>query len=301
MAKSAANREKTVLSVVYFPQLGYLVGGRDLQADVAFSIKGKNYYKTKEMARLDGELGDIETSLHGKETEIINGLYQHIQHVDFSYLVDFIGEVDAICAMALFAEAYGGAPPTFTDAEVVEVGAAAIPNAPRRGKARHVQPWSVSNNYFGKRCILPGGTPVLCEIGQIAAMAQAGFYLPFATLKLPLFDRILVKPRKRESLKEGVSTFHAEMLAIKDILLLHTPNTLCLVDDPGRGTNLSDGISLFMAFSELSSAKILFAATSYSLSNSAVGDASIAGLPYLRGGKASSTGTTIPGDVGRGT
>ncbi|KAI5169622.1 DNA mismatch repair protein MutS [Pancytospora epiphaga] len=269
IAKDTANSKNVILSVVYFPQLGYLIETRDLCEDVVFSINGKNYYKTSEMRGLDRTLGDIETSLYNRVSWVINDIVREIQQTDFSYLTDFIGTVDVICAMALFSEQHACVPPIFSDSfEFIDIGSRVISPGSQRGKLLNENSiWNVKNIYFGKRCILPEGASILVDIGQIVIMGLAGYYLPYTVVRIPLFCSIIIKPRKKGFEKERVSSFYAEVMAMKEILMLYRLNSLCLIDDPGRGTTPADGISLFMAFSESIDAKVYLATTNHNFTN----------------------------------
>ncbi|KAI4291282.1 DNA mismatch repair protein MutS [Pancytospora philotis] len=263
-ARLMADKHGAELSVLYFPQLGYLVESKRELEGRLFSIKNKSYYKTEEMRCLDMELGDAEVELSHREAEVITALRNDVQSADLGPLIDYIGEVDALCSMIVFAEAHGCRPPLFTENEVIKIGHAT--NAAKRTThasgmvIRHSDAnrlWKVADLTVNRRAIAADAENLLTELGQIVVLAQAGFSLPYKRLELPLFDNVLVKMRQKDSVHRDQSTFLAEVAALAEVFNLCSSKSLCLLDSPGRGTNYADSMAILMGCTAVLPARIL--------------------------------------------
>ncbi|MCI0661519.1 MAG: DNA mismatch repair protein MutS [Acidobacteria bacterium] len=111
-----------------------------------------------------------------------------------------------------------------------------------------------------------GGKSVyLKQAALIAILAQMGSFVPAASAKIALLDRIFTRVGASDNLARGRSTFMVEMTETSNILNTATPRSLVLLDEVGRGTATFDGLSLAWAIAEYihdnprHSAKTLFA------------------------------------------
>lgn len=111
-----------------------------------------------------------------------------------------------------------------------------------------------------------GGKSVfLKQTALIVIMAQMGSFVPAASARISLVDRIFTRVGASDNLAQGRSTFMVEMTETSNILNTATPRSLVLLDEVGRGTATFDGLSLAWAIAEYlhdhprHSAKTLFA------------------------------------------
>jgi DNA mismatch repair protein MutS len=98
-------------------------------------------------------------------------------------------------------------------------------------------------NASGKSCYLR-------QVGLIQLMAQTGSYVPAASARLGICDRIFTRVGAVDDLATGQSTFMVEMNETANILNHATAKSLVLLDEIGRGTATFDGLSIAWAVAE---------------------------------------------------
>ncbi len=95
-------------------------------------------------------------------------------------------------------------------------------------------------------------------------MAHMGSFVPAASARIPLTDRIFTRIGARDELDRGNSTFMVEMLETANILHNLTSRSFVVLDEIGRGTSTYDGMSIAWAILEYLArsehqARVLFA------------------------------------------
>jgi DNA mismatch repair protein MutS len=98
-------------------------------------------------------------------------------------------------------------------------------------------------NASGKSCYLR-------QTGLLQLMAQMGSWIPAASARLGIADRIFTRVGAGDDLAAGQSTFMVEMAETANILHHATPRSLVLLDEIGRGTATFDGLSIAWAVAE---------------------------------------------------
>ncbi len=97
---------------------------------------------------------------------------------------------------------------------------------------------------------MSGKSTFLRQVALIALMAQAGSFVPAASARLPLFDRLFTRIGAQDDLAAGQSTFMVEMVETAQILHQATPQSLVILDEVGRGTSTFDGMAIARAVVE---------------------------------------------------
>ena len=94
-------------------------------------------------------------------------------------------------------------------------------------------------------------------------MAQAGMYVPAASARIGVVDRLFSRVGAADDLSRGRSTFMVEMVETAAILNQSGPRSLVILDEIGRGTATFDGLSIAWACVEylhdVNSCRALFA------------------------------------------
>ena len=112
---------------------------------------------------------------------------------------------------------------------------------------------------------MAGKSTYMRQVALIVLMAQIGSFVPAASARIGVVDRIFTRIGASDDLSAGQSTFMVEMSEVSEILHHATRNSLLILDEIGRGTSTFDGMSIaravleFCADKKTLGAKTLFA------------------------------------------
>jgi DNA mismatch repair protein MutS len=112
---------------------------------------------------------------------------------------------------------------------------------------------------------MAGKSALLRQTALIVMMAQMGCFVPAASAKIGIIDKIFTRVGASDNQAFGESTFMVEMNETAAILNNISARSLILLDEIGRGTSTYDGISIAWAIAEflhqqpIHRAKTLFA------------------------------------------
>ena len=97
---------------------------------------------------------------------------------------------------------------------------------------------------------MSGKSVYLRQAALIVLLAQMGSFVPASAARVGIVDRIFTRIGASDNLSLGESTFAVEMIEAAQILNYATPRSLLLLDEIGRGTSTSDGLSIARAIIE---------------------------------------------------
>jgi len=183
-----------------------------------------------------------------------------------------VAETDVLSNFAALAADHNYCRPRFSDDGVLQIVAGRHPVLERLGEAYESERFVPNDLYMdsaGERILIitgpnmGGKSTYLRQAALISVLAQMGSFVPAASARLPLFDRIFTRIGASDNLARGRSTFMVEMTETAVILNAATPNSLIILDEIGRGTATFDGLAIAWAVVEYlhgaTQAKVLFA------------------------------------------
>jgi DNA mismatch repair protein MutS len=89
-----------------------------------------------------------------------------------------------------------------------------------------------------------GKSSLMKSLGISVIMAQAGFFVPCASMKFVALDKIFTRIVSHDNLYKGLSTFTVEMLELKNIFNRATKNSLVLGDEISHGTETESALAI---------------------------------------------------------
>jgi DNA mismatch repair protein MutS len=173
---------------------------------------------------------------------------QHLRQIQA--VAAAIAEVDTLAAFAWLAVRQQYVRPEMTEEPILQIIGGRHPVAEAllgRGKfianditldrATHQLILLTAPNMSGKSVYLR-------QTALIVLLAQIGSFVPATQARIGIVDRIFTRIGASDNLALGESTFAVEMIETAQILNYATPRSLLVLDEIGRGTSTSDGLSI---------------------------------------------------------
>jgi len=183
-----------------------------------------------------------------------------------------LAEVDVLSALAHLAALRNYCRPKFDESPDVEIVAGRHPVIEQQemagGNERFVPNDLYLNSTTHTVVVLTGPnmggkSTYLRQAALIVILAQMGSFVPAASARLGVVDRVFTRIGASDNLARGRSTFMVEMTETAAILHTATSKSLILLDEVGRGTATYDGLAIAWAAVEYiharTRAKTLFA------------------------------------------
>jgi DNA mismatch repair protein MutS len=211
------------------------------------------------------ELKDYEVKVltaHDRAIEIEKQIFASLRHsvLEAASRIrrasNVVAEADLLSGFAHLASLRGYTRPQLVEEPVIEAVAGRHPVIENwmgeSGTGRFI-PNSLYLDSSGPSLLLitgpnmGGKSTYLRQAAMLVLMAQMGCYVPAATMRYGLVDRIYTRIGASDNVARGRSTFMVEMTETATILNTATSRSLVLLDEMGRGTATFDGLSLAWA------------------------------------------------------
>jgi len=176
--------------------------------------------------------------------EIIQDHYSILRHT-----VNTLATIDCLVSLSHVALRDGYVRPEFSEDDTLEIIEGRHPMV----EALRTDPFVPNDVHMGgdvarNKIItgpnMGGKSSSVRMVALIAIMAQIGSYVPAKSVKLSMLDGILTRMGASDELARGRSTFMVEMSETGEILQSATDKSLVILDELGRGTSTTDGMSI---------------------------------------------------------
>jgi DNA mismatch repair protein MutS len=263
----AVERERTgikSLKVGYNKVFGYYIEVTRSNTDLVpteyirkQTLVNAERYITPEMKEYEALVLNAEERIHEIEARLFQELCQQLATSSARLLTTAraLAELDVLASLAEAATRRGYVCPEVVKEDVLDI---------REGRHPVVE-GSLSGERFvpndlcfkdGERIHIltgpnmSGKSTFLRQAALIVLMAQVGSYVPAASARIGVVDRIFTRIGAQDEITAGQSTFMVEMVETANILHHSTNRSLLILDEIGRGTSTYDGVSIAWAVVE---------------------------------------------------
>ncbi|MCQ2588816.1 MAG: DNA mismatch repair protein MutS [Treponema sp.] len=218
-------------------------------------------YTTEKLQDLEMQLNESSTKILELErdlfVELRTQLHQYIQYL--FQIAEEIANTDVISTLAFAALKNNWVRPEIlndSNFEIIEGRHPVVENHMPTGEfiPNDIKISSDTEGYPSFALItgpnMAGKSTYLRQNALIALLAQTGSYVPAASAKIGIIDRIFCRVGASDNLAKGESTFLVEMTETANILRSATTKSLVIMDEVGRGTSTEDGLAIARSVSE---------------------------------------------------
>lgn len=214
-------------------------------------------YVTEELKLLEERLLSASERRKRHEYELFLALREEIsgRRERFMGMAGILAELDFAQALAHAARRWEWTRPDLHDGLDITIRGGRHPVVEAvQGRSNYI-PNDLTMDDGGRVLIITGPnmagkSTVLRQAAIICILAQMGSFVPAASARLGLCDRIFSRVGASDNLAMGQSTFMVEMSETARILRQAGRRALVILDEIGRGTSTFDGLSLAWAVVE---------------------------------------------------
>ncbi|MGV6820560.1 MAG: DNA mismatch repair protein MutS [Parvularcula sp.] len=225
------------------------------------TLANSTRFVTAELAELDQRILQSGENAMAREVEIFEQLTARIcdAYTDIMTVADTLARVDVLAGLAKLAIEQNYVRPEVVEGTVFEIcdgrhpvveqmvadatsrTRSFVPNSCRLGDERSAEVVLMTGpNMAGKSTFLR-------QNALMAVLAQAGSFVPAASARIGIVDRLFSRVGASDDIAKGRSTFMVEMVETAAILNQATPQSLVILDEVGRGTSTYDGMAIAWA------------------------------------------------------
>ena len=211
------------------------------------------------------ELKNLENQILGAEEKVVNLEYEAFTKIReeiarnvkrLQRTANVISTLDVLASFAQVAEDMNYCMPEVDNGGIIDIKAGRHPVIEKMlGAGAFVENDTYLDKDENRLSIITGPnmagkSTYMRQVALITLMAQVGSFVPAASAKIGVVDKIFTRVGASDDLSMGQSTFMVEMMEVATILKEATQNSLVILDEIGRGTSTYDGLSIAWAVAE---------------------------------------------------
>jgi DNA mismatch repair protein MutS len=261
-------REKTgitSLKVAYNRVFGYYIEITNVHKDKApehyirkQTLTNAERYITPELKEFEAKVLNAEDRIGELEYQILQKLLQAVlgYAARIKAAARALSRLDSLQSLAEAASRYRYCRPEINPDGVLEINEGRHPVLERAAVVDQFVPNDCKLDMDSQQMAIitgpnmAGKSTYIRQVALIALMGQIGSFVPAASAKLGIIDRLFSRVGASDDLARGRSTFMVEMSEAAHILKRATAQSLVILDEIGRGTSTFDGVSLAWAIVE---------------------------------------------------
>lgn len=216
-------------------------------------------YITPELKEIEEKILSAEEKMQTLEYELFDEVRMYT--AEFAEQIQenarCIASLDCLQSLAEVAFQYNYAKPVVDDSQSIEIKSGRHPVVERTlPMGEPFIPNDISLDTENEQIMIitgpnmAGKSIILRQTGLIVLLAQVGSFIPAASGRIGLVDKIFTRVGASDNLAAGESTFLVEMNEAANILNNATSQSLILLDEVGRGTSTFDGLSIAWSLAE---------------------------------------------------
>lgn len=194
---------------------------------------------------------ELETNLYRQVLSEISRHHERIIRVGAA-----LARLDLYSALAELAERFGYVRPLLTESDELMIIKGRHPMIEQMNEHRKFVANDTNLANSDRQIMLltapnmAGKSVYLRQVALICLLAQIGSFVPAESASIGILDRIFTRIGLNDYTLRGHSSFMIEMIETAHILHHATTRSLVLLDEIGRGTSTSDGLSIARAVIE---------------------------------------------------
>jgi DNA mismatch repair protein MutS len=253
-------------------------------------------FTTRELREMESQVLGANDRAAALEREVLESVRQSVlaEAARIRAAADAVAELDALQSLAEVARRDGWTRPELCEGGALEIRAGRHPVVERvlQGEGAAFVANDTALDPGQTRVLLltgpnmSGKSTYLRQVALIVLLAQIGSFVPAASARVGVVDRIFTRVGASDRLAQGQSTFMVEMRETAEILGQATRRSLVILDEIGRGTSTFDGLSIAWAVAEFIhdapglSCRTLFATHYHELADLALAKAAVANAHF---------------------
>lgn len=222
------------------------------------TLSNAERYIVPELKEWDEKIGGAQDKIKLLEYQLFNEIREQVltQLMPLQAMAKAVGALDALASLAITAIQKSWVRPEVSESDELVIKAGRHPVVEAMLAFGQFVENDTDLDRTDNQLILltgpnmAGKSTYIRQVAQIVLLAQIGSFVPAASARIGLVDRIFTRIGAADNLAQGESTFMVEMLETAHILQSSTARSLLILDEVGRGTSTFDGVSIAWAICE---------------------------------------------------